>query len=206
MLNHKDPIECGAMRRLVAAWDAAGRDARRTVQTVPELRPYLYGDESSQPLWGATFETNGSGLQVRLVPDDTRMPPRVTQNDTRMRIACVRFVQFLLAEHRERLAGPCKWKHCGKYFLLKGNRRTLYCSRLCCQHDAASRCNKTRWLREHADKLQRAKNAAGRWLTARTKDDWKAFVSKYEPDITPKFLTRAVNNNELQPPTKERKR
>ena len=105
----------------------------------------------------------------------------------------------------DKLAGPCKWKHCGKYFLLKGNRRTAYCSRRCCQLSAASRCRQKCLQREHADKLQRAEEAARRWRTARTKDDWKAFVSKQEPDITPKFLTRAVNKGELKTPTKGQK-
>ncbi len=92
------------------------------------------------PCGGATFETNGSGLQVRLVPDDTRLPRPVTRNDTRMRIACVRFVQFLLAESHGRLAGPCK--HCDKYFVLKGKQRTTYCSRRCCQLDSAANYTK----------------------------------------------------------------
>ena len=194
LLNHKDPIERGSMRRLVAAWDDAGRDAWKTLRALPELRPYLY-DESGRPSWGAAFSTNGSGLRVRLVPDDTSMPRPLTQNDTSMRIACVRFVQFLLTGARERLAGPCKY--CDKYFSLKSKRRTAYCSRPCCQRDAASRYTTKRLRREHADKLQRAEKAARRWRTARTKDDWRASVSKQEPDITPKFLTRAVTNGEL---------
>lgn len=196
------------MRRLVAAWDDAGRDVGKAVQAVPELRPYLYG-KSSLPLWGATFVTNGSGLRVRLVPDDSRMPPRVTRNDTRTRIACVRFVQFLLSESRERLAGPCKRKHCDKYFLLKRKQRTAYCSRTCCRLDSAANHTSKRRKAEHEKKLGVAAELAGKWITARTKDDWKQWVSKQpagvREEITPKFLTRAVNNGDLVPPTKRRK-
>ncbi len=43
-----------------------------------------------------------------------------------------------------------------------------------------------------------------KWATTRPKDDWKGFVSKREADITPKFLTRAVNKGELKAPTKGR--
>jgi len=121
------------------------------------------------------------------------------------RYAALLFHVGTLNPEWDKLAGPCKWKHCGKYFLLKGNRRTAYCSRRCCQLDAASRYTEKRLQTEHADKLQRAEEAARRWRTARTKDDWKASVSKQEPDITPKFLTRAVNKGELKTPTKGRK-
>jgi hypothetical protein len=40
---------------------------------------------------------------------------------------------------------------------------------------------------------------------ARTKKEWKPWVSGRHPDITVKFLTRAVNNGELKPPTKGEK-
>ena len=196
------------MRRLVAAWDDAGRDAAKTVQALPDLRPYLYG-QSSQPLWGATFLTDGSGLRVwRLVPDDTRLPPRVTRDDTRKQIACVKFVQFLLSESRESLAGPCKRKLCDKYFLLKGKKRTAYCSRACCRLDSAASYTSKRRKAEHEKKLGVAAELAGKWITARTKDDWKQWVSNQEAgvnaEITPKFLTGAVNRYGLVAPTKGR--
>ena len=207
LLNHKEPIERTAMRRLVAAWDDAGRDAAKTVQAVPELRPYLYG-ESSLPLWGATFETNGSGLRARLVPDDTRLPRPVTRNDTRMRIACVRFVHFLLSESRERLGGPCEWKRCGKYFLQPKGKRRNYCSPICSRLDSATKHTTARRKGAREEKLRVAAELAKKWSTARTKDDWKEWVSKQpagvKAEITPKFLTRAVNHYGLVEPTKGR--
>jgi len=206
-LNHKDPIERAAMRRLVAAWDEAGRDAGKTAQAVPELLPYLYG-KSSLPLWGATFAPNGSGLRVKLMPDDTRMP-RTTRNDTRMRIACVTFVKFLLSESRDCLAGPCKRERCGKYFLIpKGKRRKGYCSPRCCRLDTAARHTSKRREDEHDRKLGVAAELAEKWRTARTKDDWRQWISKQpagvKAEITSKFLTRAVNHYGLVEPTKER--
>ncbi|HVP54836.1 MAG TPA: hypothetical protein VMU45_07560, partial [Candidatus Eisenbacteria bacterium] len=44
---------------------------------------------------------------------------------------------------------------------------------------------------------RRAQAAMQKPPTARTKDDWKVFVSERESDITPKFLTRAVTKGEL---------
>lgn len=140
------------------------------------------------------------------MPDDTRLPRPVTRSDTKMRIACVKFVQFLLTESRERLAGPCKWKHCGNYFLLKTNRRTAYCSRRCCRLDSAANYTAKRRKAAREKKLRLAGELAKKWSTARTKDDWKTWVSKQpaavREEITPKFLTRAVNSGDLVPPTK----
>ena len=173
------------------------------LQALPELRPYLH-DKSGRPVWGVTFATNGSGLRLRLTPDFPRPetePLRV--NNRRIDIARLAFVKFLLIEHRESLAGPCQWKHCGKYWLLKkGKLRPSYCSRQCCQRASATEYTRRRLEKERADKLERAEKAARRWRTARTKNDWKIFVLKQEPDITSKFLTRAVNKGELKPPTK----
>lgn len=207
-LNHKDPVQRGAMRSLVSAWDDTGRDALKTVQAAPELQPFLYG-KSSLPLWGATFVTDGSGLRVKLMPDDTRMPPRVTQYDAKVRTACVIFIKFLLSESRDCLAGPCKWKHCDKYFLLpKGKQRKDHCSPRCQRLDSAAEHTTKRRGKERKEKLQVAAELILQWRKARTKDDWKQWVSKQaagvEAEITPKFLTRAVNSYGLVAPTKGR--
>ena len=206
LLNHKNStgpkaVVRGELRRLVAAWDDAGRDAGKTLQALPELAPYLR-DKSGRPSWSLAFGVGGSGLQFIPEPDvDLREVPSITE--TEVYKARLWFVRLLFNELRDSLAGPCKWKHCGKYFRLKGNRRTAYCSRPCCQYSAASRCTQRRLQREHADKLQRVQAAMQKWPTARTKDDWKAFVSKQqelkqqELEISRKFLTRAVTKGEL---------
>lgn len=124
------------------------------------------------------------------------------------RFAALLFYVGTLNPEWDKLAGPCKWKRCGKYFLLKRKRRTAYCSRRCCQRNAASRCTKKRLQREHADKLRVAAELAQKWATGRTKDGWKQWVSNQpagvRAEITPKFLTRAVNKGELKTPTKGR--
>jgi hypothetical protein len=60
---------------------------------------------------------------------------------------------------------------------------------------------------EHADKLRRARVAAEHWAKqhrkGRTKMDWKEWVSAAEPEITPNFLTRAVNQGELDSPVRQ---
>ncbi len=54
-----------------------------------------------------------------------------------------------------------------------------------------------------------AAELAEKWTTNRTKDGWKEWVSKQpagvKAEITPKFLTRAVNDYGLVEPMKGRK-
>jgi len=200
LLNHKNStgplaVVRGELRRLVAAWDDAGRDAGKMLEALPELAPYLW-NKSGRPAWSLALAPVGSGLQFIAEPDvDLHDVPSTTE--TEVYTARLWFVHLLFNELRDSLAGPCKWKHCGKYFL-KGKRRTAsaYCSRRCCQYSAASRCTQRRLQREHADKLQQVQAAMQEWPTARTKDDWKAFVSK-RGEIGVKFLTRAVTKGEL---------
>jgi len=124
------------------------------------------------------------------------------------RYAALLFHVGTLNPEWDKLAGPCKWKHCNKYFLLKGKRRTAYCSRRCCQRASAANCTRKRLKAAHKEKLRVAAELAGKWTTARTKDGWKRWVSKQpagvREEITPKFLTRAVNHYGLVEPKKGR--
>ncbi len=112
------------------------------------------------------------------------------------------FALWTLNPEQDKLAGPCA--RCGRYYLKKRSSQKVYCSRRCGNVATAVARTRKRLADEHADKLRRAAKAAQKWITARTQDDWKVFVSKREPGITPKFLTRAVNKGELKAPTKGR--
>jgi hypothetical protein len=208
VLNHKNPTgrgitwPTGELRRLVAAWDDTGRDAGKTLQALPELNPYLH-DKSGRPAWSLAFGVVGSGLQFIPEPDVHDEPTRTAPETHEARLS---FVRLLFNELRDSLAGPCKWKHCGKYWireLTKSGtyRKSTYCCRRCCQYSAASICTKRRLQREHADKLEYVTAVAQRWAEerrkGRTRQDWKQWVNETAHDITPKFLTRAVNKGEL---------
>ena len=180
LLNHKNStgplaVVRGELRRLVAAWDDAGRDAGKMLEALPELRPYLR-DQSGLPSWRLAFGVVGSGLKFIPEPPEPTVREIPSTTETEVYEARLWFVRLLFNELRDSLAGPCKWKHCDKYFLLKGNRRTAYCSRSCCQYAAASICTKRRLQREHADKLQRTAAAAQKWAKewhqGRTRRDW----------------------------------
>jgi uncharacterized protein (DUF1778 family) len=119
------------------------------------------------------------------------------------RYAALLFHVGTLNPEWDKLAGPCA--RCKRYYLKKRASQKVYCSRRCGNATTAVARTRERLAKEHTDKLRRAAEAAGKSITARTHDDWKVFVFERESDITPKFLTRAVNKGELKPPTKGKK-
>jgi hypothetical protein len=120
------------------------------------------------------------------------------------RYAALLFHVGTLNPEWDKLTGPCA--RCDNYYIKKRASQKVYCSRRCGNTATAVARTRERLDKEHADKLRRSQAAMQKWTTTRTKDDWKIFVSKREPDITPKFLTRAVNKGELKPPTKGKSR
>jgi len=115
------------------------------------------------------------------------------------------FLSFLGNPLRRRLGGPCA--RCGHYFLRRTERNPkVYCSRLCGSRTTGTAAIKQQRQKDHADKLQRARDAAQEWSKARPGEDWKSWVSARQLDISAKFLTRAVHNGEMKPPTKRGKR
>lgn len=110
------------------------------------------------------------------------------------------FVEFLINPDCRKLAGPCD--RCGRYYIRKSARNKRYCSRSCGTKATAIAATKRARTAEHQRKLERARKAIREYAKARTKVDWKHWVAlkEREEGITPKFLTRAVNNGELQVP------
>jgi len=184
------------LRKLVKAWQLSGpdvtkfsfnhremwADVARQFQTGMELNPLLL---VGAPGGGAAFFMNS-----RPQPDPYKEALRL-------------FIELLLNPECGRLAGPCG--RCGNYYVRRSAKNKLYCSRSCGTRATALAATKKKREEEHGDKLRRAAEAAQEWTTARTRLDWKQWVSRSckEPPITPKFLTRAVNKGELQSPTKE---
>lgn len=134
-------------------------------------------------------------LELKLTPEQVdRMRPE--------RYAALLFHVGTLNPEWDKLAGPCD--RCGRYYLKKRASQKVYCSRRCGNITTAVARTRERLADERADKLRRAQATMQKWTTARTKYDWKVFVSNRQSDITPKFLTRAVNKGELKAPMKGR--
>lgn len=109
------------------------------------------------------------------------------------------FVEFLMNPECHKLAGPCD--RCDKYYIRKSARNKRYCSRSCGSKTTAAAATKRARQQEHEQKLARARERIQDYAKSRTKLSWKQWVA-LKGDITPKFLTRAVNKGELQEPVR----
>jgi hypothetical protein len=110
------------------------------------------------------------------------------------------FAALTLHPDCERLSGPCANARCGKFFIRKGKRVTGYCSRKCNQHASAVRHRREKLAEDRCEKLARARRSIGVWQRSKTTLSWKAWIARRDPDITPRFLTRAVNLGDLEGP------
>ena len=114
--------------------------------------------------------------------------------------AWVEFGIFTLNPFCEELAGPCA--RCANYYVKKRATQKVYCSRRCGNASTAVVRTRARLKAEHKDKLNLAKSAIREWnaLAPRPALDWKQWFTKHVPDISPKFVTRWVNQNKLPRP------
>jgi hypothetical protein len=108
------------------------------------------------------------------------------------------FIQLMTNPDRDKLAGPCD--RCRKYYIKRRASQKKYCSRTCGNAATAVIRTREKWDAEHAEKLKRAHKAAHQWARSKSAESWKEYVHRKHLDITPKFLTRAVNKNELSEP------
>jgi endogenous inhibitor of DNA gyrase (YacG/DUF329 family) len=112
--------------------------------------------------------------------------------------AAKEFIRLITSADWDKFRGPCP--RCGKYFVRATSKEKRYCSRECASISAAMEATRNKRYREHEDKLKRAQDALRRFKPGRSRRGWKEWVSANEPDISKKWLTRAVTNRELQLP------
>jgi hypothetical protein len=113
------------------------------------------------------------------------------------------FIELLLNPDCDKLAGPCC--RCDNYYIRRSVRNKVYCSRSCGTRATALSATKRRRDEERSHKLYEAARLSQRWISSRTKLDWKQWVSHNNPEISPKFLTRAVNSGDLAIPIRPAK-
>jgi hypothetical protein len=185
------------LRRLVEAWQAVGRSSQKLLESDSTLARIL--QRMTVPL----VPTQEGGLS--LASPSLQLPQRhqlPTEPEQWKDFALAHFVNLLLNPHRDMLGGPCLRPRCGRYFVKKSMRRRFYCAPRCRMAVGARKFTRKREHAERQDKLRRVDTAGREWVTARTRLDWKRWVCRREPDLTPKFLTRALNKGELQEPKK----
>lgn len=176
------------LRQLVERWRESGPNLERML----DLDEIL--DSELKTAWYGKY-LPGQHARAHIV-----LRPTKVFHNTNHELAVGMFAALTLNPNCEKLGGPCAHIKCSRYFVRKSKRLTDYCSRLCCQRASALRHTRRRLEEERKDKLDRTRAAIQKWQTTHTRDDWKTAVCKREPDITMRFLTRAVTKGDLAEP------
>lgn len=196
-LNSENAIRRAEMRKLFEAWRSSGPDVHKLLRSNPEIPEFLFG-KGGVPKWRAHPVPSGTGIRIMVEP----MEPDPPKDRTEFILQEARgmFMHFLMNPLRSEILGPCARSKCDRFFRRRRKADTKYCTRECAQLQAGANSADKRRQDEHEDKLRRAKKSIQRWRHIKTRLDWKASVHEQEPDITSKFLTRAVNKGLLEPP------
>jgi hypothetical protein len=181
--------ECREVLRLyVDRWLQAGKNAHKLRDTIGEMTaPALTHVRRSLLVQEDGF------VSIEPVGDTTGI-------DERVLFASWYFLDLLLNPFRDLLAGPCE--RCCRYFLnASGHMNKKWCSQRC-KEGAKKRARRTREL---ASKLSRAvveirmfASTSARRLPP-FRGDWKREVAR-RIGVTPKWLTRYINQKELSVP------
>jgi hypothetical protein len=186
--------------RLVTAWQESG----------PNLQAMMAADfelwREVQDAWEAKWlPTNTGGAMIALFPSLSASKMRLGRDGekTPEGEALLLFYTLTLGFWEKLCDRPCA--RCGKYYIKTRRDQKSYCGQRCGSLASAKASTRKRLDENHREKLERAKTAIQKWDASKIRPaaDWKQWAHKREPDITPKWLTRAVNKNELQPPKKE---
>jgi hypothetical protein len=198
ILNVARPLGDGfindRLRGLVCSW----RDSGPNLEAMKRENPDFW--EKFHSSVKAEVETTTNGMaQLLLVSNLDKRDPDIG--------VCYHFARLILNPECEKLCGPCK--RCGAFYVKKRASQIAYCSRRCGNAATAVARTRARLANVHQDKLTRAKRAQAEWERGwnkgRITEPWKEYISRAQPDITPKFLTRAVNRGEIKSPTGKQK-
>ena len=122
----------------------------------------------------------------------------------KMREALRLFIQFVVNPLSNKLRGPCP--RCDDYYLQTRANNKTYCKRQCGSAKTALASTQAMREKEKNAKLEAAKRASIEWEGNPKRQTWDEFVAKRVSDcsrdpVTVKWVTRAVNNEELIRPS-----
>ncbi len=185
------------LQLLVDSWMAAQCNYTQWARSNPEFL-----DRINNAIKEFTLELTGSGGTAKVV---LRKPiagwdPNFHADQQAAKL----FLDFITSPLYDRI-GQCR--RCSRYFVnVTGYWKKVYCSGKCATRHTALISMRARRRMERSEKLKKCRR--GLEAYARLKKapkNWKDYVSK-KAGVTPKFITRAVNNGELpQPPSKKGK-
>jgi hypothetical protein len=166
----------------VEKWRRSGRDPRRI--PTPDMMMRLGQVEKA--------------FHFRIVPTPSGRAYLVASptGENFRDVALVYFGRLILNPECEKLSGPCL--KCGKYYIKKTIRHSVFCSRGC----SGGAVQTKRRARLHAKKLSEVEKAIANYRTRPVryaKLGCKEWILQAMPNITSKFLTRAIHRDELAP-------
>lgn len=174
------------LRRLITLWMRSGPHLAKMFRKEPALgRRAQEGKVSFYPAAGG----RGYLEWLPILTDAEYLSPQ----DQAFEL----FMTLITNPQWELLGGPCR--RCGDYYLKKTRRQKAYCSRTCSSTATAVSIMRQRRQQERAKKIRNAQSDIGEWSKNKRRLAWKDWVSN-RTGYTVRWITRAVNNGELQPP------
>ena len=116
-------------------------------------------------------------------------------------VAVHQFLALITNPDHHKFAGPCA--RCGHYYVMKRASQNKYCSRTCGNAATAIARTREKWNEERGKRLTQAEGAMRKWSRLKTTESFQVWAEKRYPGLTKKFLTRAINNEELPEPIKK---
>jgi hypothetical protein len=175
------------LRQLIKAWYDSGPNLEKMLQQDRELAHRVQRD------WKVFLvPTKSGGAFLAFSP--SAYESGLHRGEA---IALHIFMNFLIHPQWERLGGPCA--RCDLYYIKKTRRQKVYCSKRCGRVSTAAAATRKALDHQKMEKLECAEGAIRLWEKGARQQPWKEFVSK-RCGITPRFLTRAVNDRRLSEP------
>jgi hypothetical protein len=174
------------LRRLVRGWMESGPDLIKMFKKEPELeRQIRYGRTRFYPV----HDGRGYLDWISEITGD----PQPRYKDQALRD----FLMLITNPQWELLGGPCA--RCGDFFLKKTRRPRVYCTRKCSSAITAVQAVNQHRKKKHAEKIEIAQRAIGKYSEKKRRLAWKEWVSN-QTGYTKRWITRAVNKGDLRSP------
>ncbi len=195
-------------------WSPSALELRSIVKQWQDSGPNLWKLFGANPgLWAETqhsfkpslIPTKSGNANMRLL--DNAGAPGVMVNLGQIGIrfyAVVWFNALTLNPFWHKLGGPCD--RCEKYYIKTRRDQKVYCGRGCGRFVSAKKSTRKRLDGERTKKVDRVQTLIREWdaLRIRPQMDWKQWVHRRDNDISPKWLTTAINDKhgkyKLEPP------
>jgi hypothetical protein len=205
-LNEEDRPWNQELRRLLNAWKQSGPNLKLMFEADPALREDLESRYFAQRI----YPTDSGRAFIYLIPYAiARGVGEALSPEAEIHVARSLFMSITLNPEWQKFGGPCP--RCSRFFVRKSLKQSVYCSRRCASQRSAIEAIIKRRTKKRTLKLRLAEKTITEFEALRKRrritKTWKEWVVDRHPEITTWFLTRALNNRELEAPSvKERTR